>query len=726
MQQNPDQQAELNASSVIPSGARSDSPSVIPSGARSDSPSVILSEARSAESKDLPRSGNGGDPLPAAQDDINASACGGGGKATTASFPSTFQTGRHYKVHKSYIWVAPIVAFFAVVLVTLANGMQGWVELAMAIQRGDIAVNPLLVIGIAVLGVVVFVGLLVGLYALAWKNMSYVFDEREFSYYSGIITKRRVHVPYARVQSVNHRASIIQRVFGVCTVTIDSAGGSSNKGVRVPYLRLETAERLRAELFTRKAAVAAGAENALVYIPEADTDSPEGMQAEAARVAQQRAQAPVAPGAPVPSVASGSTSAAAVRSTWVCPQCGATNDVNFCGNCGAPAPATASVQANALDTTMGVVGDWRGVYGGAESFGEDPVTHEFGLSNHELLLTTISHDTPLSVALIVGLSLVVTFALVLLVQDEVAVALARVAFPIVVGITVVSWVFGLLTVLFSYGNFRARRRGSRIEVERGLLAREFSGIDIERVQSVEIRQSLIRRLIGYCEVSLGRIDAAGEQDKGNNNSKANTKGLVIHPFVKVDRVDEIIDGLAPELADRPRRSECAQLPKPALRRALLRRCLWFNWVLWIGVVIAVLWGVLAVLGNTGAIQFASASAHAQYDSFMTGSLVLVIVACAAITIGRGVGAVLWARHSGYTWNRKYALVHNDGLSTETSIIPRQKIQSAATRSNPFQRRLSLVTLRAITAAGTRSTTTSLIDVPAEVGDAYLDWLKPRR
>ena len=116
--------------------------------------------------------------------------------------------------------------------------------------------------------------------------------------------------------------------------------------------------------------------------------------------------------------------------------------------------------------------------------------------------------------------------------------------------------------------------GSRIEVERGLLARDFSGIDIARVQSIEVRQSFIRRIIGYCELSLGRIDAAGEQNSGNNNSKANTKGLVIHPFVKLDRVDEIIDGLMPEYADRPHREECTSLPKPALRRALLRRCIW--------------------------------------------------------------------------------------------------------------------------------------------------------
>ena len=174
-------------------------------------------------------------------------------------YVATFETGRHYQVHKSYIWVGPIVAVFAMAFLTLVNGIQGWIELAKAIQAGDIHVNPLLVIGLIVLGLIVLIGLFIGLYALAWRNMSYVFDEREFSFYSGIITKRRVHVPYARVQSVNHRASLIQRLFGVCTVTIDSAGGSANKGVMVPYLQLEVAERMRAELFVRKAAVAAGA-----------------------------------------------------------------------------------------------------------------------------------------------------------------------------------------------------------------------------------------------------------------------------------------------------------------------------------------------------------------------------------------------------------------------------------------------------------------------------------
>lgn len=632
----------------------------------------------------------------------------------TNPFVATFQTGRHYKVHKSYVYVAPIVAVITVVFVTFVSGLQGWIELFLALQRGGISLDVLQVVGFGALGLVVLIAALVGLYALAWRNMSYVFDEREFSYYSGIITKRRVHVPYARVQSVNHRASIIQRLFGVCTVSIDSAGGSSNKAVRVPYLQLETAERLRAELFMRKAAVGAGMESSIAYMPQADSASDEGMQAQKDLARSERNQAPVPPGQVV-----------AATALWTCPQCGKANASNFCGECGAPQPE--QVTPNMLDAAAAPLGEWRGLYGGAAMFGEEPVSYEFGLTNHELLLTTVSHDSPLVAALIVFFTFVITFAFVLLAQDEVATAIAMFVLPIIVASTLITWVLGLLAVLFSYGNFRARRRGSRIEVERGLLARSFSGIDIARVQSIEVRQSFIRRIIGYCELSLGRIDTAAENNsKGNDNSKMNSKGLVIHPFVKLDRVDEIIDGLAPELADRPHRADCTPLPKPAMRRAVLRRCLWYNWALWVVVFIGVCWAIIGALVAAGDIRFASGASYAQYDRFMVGSLIIVVVLCAVITVAQCVSAVLWARHSGYAWNKSYLLLYNDGLATAQSIVPRQKIQAGAIRSNPFQRRLSLATLQAVTAAGTRSTVARLIDVPVDACADYLDWIKPRR
>ena len=596
----------------------------------------------------------------------------------------TFETGRHYKVHKSYVYVAPILAIVIFVFAVLINGMQGWVQLFMAIKDGEIDVNPALVIGGVLLGLALLIGAFYALYALAYRNMSYVFDEREFSFYSGIITKRRVHAPYARVQSVNHRASLIQRLFGVCTVIIDSAGGSSNRGVRVPYLRLETAERLRVDLFERKAAVQAG--EPVTYVPEADPLSAEGSQAEAMRRHRERSQAPLAPHAK-------------------------------------PTPASAeAAQSNFLDESMGVMGEWRGLYGGY-AVEEPPVSYELKLENHELLLTSVSHDGPLLTACIVGVTLLVSLSFILLAQDDFSRMVASFAAPIIIGGTLVSWAFGLLAIGLSYGNFRLRRRGTRIEVERGLLARDFSGIDIDRVQSIEVRQSVIRRLLGYCELSLGRINAAGESNKGNSNSRMNTRGLVIHPFVKIDRVDEILDALVPELADRPRHADLKPLPRVALRRAVLRRCIWYNWTLWVTIAIAACWGVMAYLVSINAISFNDAASQANYISFLRGSLIVVVCICAALTAIFAAGAVLWARHSGYTWNRRFLVLYNDGLSTAQSTIPRRKIQSGTTRDNPFQRRLHLTSLIAVTAAGTHSTTAHLIDVPSDDGAAYLEWLK---
>lgn len=616
-------------------------------------------------------------------------------QVTSSSQPSpfvvTFETGRHYKVHKSYVWLGPVVAVLAVAIVALANSMPGIMQGISALRDSDVHIPVFAAVLGVVGGLVALYGIVLAVYALAYKNMSYVFDEREFSFYSGIITKRRTHIPYARVQSVNHRATIVQRLAGVCSVSIDSAGGASNKALRVPFLRLETAERLRVDLFVRKAAVEAGMEQAVAYDPNADTASIAGAQIEAARMQEGRAQAPVAPGAPLASAPGGLVEQVAAG-----------------GQRGMSSP-------NALDTVGGVVGDWRGAYGGLVA-GLEPASYELGLSNHELMLTSVSHSTPLTIAIILGLSFLVSIGSFAFVGDSFSRTMVALMVPIILGTVLVSWLLGVIGTAISFGNFRARRRGSRIEVERGLLQRDFSGIDIARVQSVEIRQSLIRRMIGYCEISLGRINVGSDEGSKQNNSSS-TRGLVVHPFVKIDRVDEIIDGLAPELHDRPRIEELTKLPAPAFRRSILRRCIWYN----VGLYTLIALGILVVLvnGTPGGIPVTAARGF-------YGAVGIVAALCVVYTIGRAVGAVFWARGSGYTWNRNYLMLLNDGLSVERVIIPRQKIQSGSTRNNPFQRRLSLTGIAAMTAAGTRSTSVKLIDVPNEVGTAYLEWLKPRR
>ena len=568
----------------------------------------------------------------------------------STSYPVSFETGKHYKVHGSYIWLAPIVVTLAIVLVGGLNSVQGIIGAVAALQQHGVLPKAILTILLVIIGIAVVYGIICAICALAYKNMSYVFDEREFSFYSGIIIKKRVHLPYSRVQSVNHRAGIVQRLAGVCTVTIDSAGGASNKALRIPYLRLGTAERLRNDIFVRKAAVAVGAESSVVYVPDGTPTTPvDGARKE----------------------------------------------------------------SNVLDAAAGAVAEFRGVFGGDVAGLETP-TYQFGLSNKELALASFTHGASIITGIYVAMAGTATLAPVL--TAKLASPYVSLLFiPLIIGIILVAWLIGAAINAIAYGKYSCCRRGSRIEVESGLLQRRFSGIDISRIQSIEIRQTVIRQLLGYCEIAVGRISAAG--DEGGKKGNSIGRALVIHPFVKLEYAEQIIAGLIPEMDDRPRVQEISKLPKTAFRRSLIRRCLCFNVGVYVAGATLLLWSVLK--NSPGTVVYP------DFDTAVTFFIVILLF-CAVYTVARGAGALLWVRNSGYTWNRDYLLLHNAGWWENTAIIPRQKLQAGYTMDNPFQRRLSLTTLYAMTAAGVSKTSAKLIDIPAENGKAYLDWLKPRR
>ncbi|MGI6535466.1 MAG: PH domain-containing protein [Eggerthellaceae bacterium] len=585
-----------------------------------------------------------------------------------AEYPSTFRTGRAYRVHHSYIWLMPLNAALAVAAVLLANVAQNFVELYAWLNTSgmDIGIVPFVLLA--------FFGVLAVVYALAavlhawsYKHLWYEFDEREFSLYSGIFSKKRVHVPYARVQSVNHKAGILQRVFGVCTVMVDTAGGSSNKEIRIPYVELGVGERIRTELFVRKAAALAGEEARLVYRdPSAAADA--------------AAADGSAPAAPVPPESEPAA---------------------------APAP-------NVLDDAAAGVIDWRGAFGGSAP-GMEPERYRFGLTNKELFLASASHSVAVGVSATLGVLGLFGMAL-----SNVA---GLVLFTAFLTLVLIGWVAGMVPVVLRYGGFATCRRGSRIEVEQGLLQRRYTGIDVARVQSVVIRQSFVRRWMGYCEVSLGRIDAASTDSSGNSG-QLNAEGLVIHPFVKMDRVDELLDGLLPEFADRPRQENLVAVAPVALRRGLIRRCIWCNPALYCaaGLLAAQLaYGAYVRPELVGMFSFTRAAivAHSVDQAFLLG-----YVLCAAATACAVVGTVLWRNESGFALNRSFACIFNSGLSTEFVLVPRQKIQFGYTRSNPFQRLAHTSSLNMVTAAGVNSTRTRLYDVRREDAEAWLLWMEP--
>ena len=369
------------------------------------------------------------------------------------------------------------------------------------------------------------------------------------------------------------------------------------------------------------------------------------------------------------------------------------------------------------------------------------VTYEYGLTNKELFLAGLSNTTSVGLifaGLVVGVLQIVGFifdvmgdaadgavesALVFAGSQASAYLIGAVSAGVIV-LVLVLWVLSAVGSCIGYGGFKARRRNNRIEVEYGLLQHTFQGIDIDRVQSVVVKQSFIRRLLGYCELSLGKIDAGTDEDSSNQKNTLANQGIIIHPFVKMNRVPEILAGLVPEFSDLPQ--EAKPVAKVALRRAVLRQSIWFGGGFWLAVVVTVCLVVFGWVNGevaTGGIELDSE------DLFLLsiGWNVIVVggYALAAILfVIDVVNAVLWARESSFAYNHRFMQVSNGGLSRETVSFPRQKIQFGCTKSNPLQRRAGTDTLLATTAAGSGGTTTTLIDASHADAMAWLDWLKP--
>ena len=590
-------------------------------------------------------------------------------------------------VHHSYIWLGSLqaagglyLAFFIILFANALSAMEG------AVGSGFLALLPLLVFGVVVLFLLIF-GLVLAGRALSYRHLYYELTDKEFNFHSGILNKKRIHVPYQRVQSLDQKASFLQRIAGVCTVRIDTAGGSNNTAIYIPYMLNSDAEWLRNELFTRK--------NVILASSAMQTAVP---------------SMPAAPGMmPAPGAALGTMPgdpAAAYAPAQV-----------------APAPG------NVLDAPADRMSDMRGVFGGSQVY-TGIVTYEYGLSNKELLLTGLSNNTTFVVIVMAVLGvlatvieLAVSFSVTSSVVDISVNAAINTSAGVIVPFVAIGlvlflafiWFVALLHSCLAYGGFKARRRDRRIEVEHGLLQHHFSGLDIDRVQSVIIKQSFIRRILGYCELSLGKIDAL-EQKSDEHHQLDLSGGLVIHPFVKLDRVPEILAGLVPEYANVP--TQTIPVAPVALRRAIIRRSVLHGSGFWLAVFAVLFWVGFAIL------EYFAGDVTGDFVLVKTVAAIVVIALVVVLFACDVIAAVMWYRGSSFAFNRDFMQISNSGFSRESVSFPRKKIQFGFVRTNPLQRRAHVATIHVRTAAGIMGSTLRLMDVSENDADAWLEWMKP--
>ena len=618
-------------------------------------------------------------------------------------------------VHHSYIWLGSIttilsVLFFgAIAFFPLVAGLVSDGDLRLAFFGTAFTLIALAVLIVLVSGITVF------LRWLGWKHLTYQCCPETFDVRSGIFFKKSVHIPYGRIQGIDQKQGIIQRILGLCTVKIDTAAGSENESTQLPYLTKADAETLRIDLLTRKARALYAAETGATAGVSDVTNA---------------AAAGAAPGA-----ASATATVAASASTA------------SAGVPGAPVPANVPTAgpSNPLDAVDGFLEDLPGVFSPA-SLKLDP-TFQRKLSTKELILGAITNANTIFGGLIAA-AIVGVCSIVSTIQafgdtvggfvgdfvdgaidsaldsaagaaaDSLATHALMSMLPLIVtcvlGALLLVWAIAIVGTIVNLGGFTVRRVGDRVEVEHGLLSRNYHGINVARIQSVHIKQGFIRRLLGYCQVELGKIEGVNAEDSKNEGSGT----LLIHPFMKVSEVDEFLAGLIPEFP-----TECTVGLKPApvaLRRSVLRHTIWCN---------GGFWGGLATLLIVACCRFIAGPNPDMEDQLLltavdiiTIPLLLLFAFMILVGIPRGI---LWFRESQVTFGLQCTKVVNSGLSVTTEIIPRNKMQSCKVHDNPLQRLAKVQTITANSAAGTGAQI-SLKDLSVDDAEIWFKWSQPLR
>lgn len=615
--------------------------------------------------------------------------------------PSQAGQPEHHPLHHSYIWLSPLRALPYIFVGVLASGFSALRGLSELFGPSALVIPVTFALAFAL--TLVICAIVVGCSAVAYRYKWYEFGMSEFTYCSGILSKKRTHVPYQKVQSVNEKMSLLQRLAGVCSVTIDTAGGADNKALVLPYIEKSAAERIRRELFMRKNLMAQGLDPASVD---------EHMRQMSAQMNADPSAMNGVPGAPIP--------------PWELQEQQAQKAVTN---------NDPSTEGNILDMPSAIADDFRGVFA-KDAIDTGDVVCEYGLNNKELLLSALSGKTSFALVLILVVSSIASVVSGLvdvgLFSDESAaysaawgamqdavVHMGIIALLCFLGLLLFIWVLSVVGSCLSFAGFRSRRRGDRIEVERGLITHMFTGMDVERIQSIHIHQTFFQRLLKCCSVAYGRVGAMEQQSDSSQASSIQDR-IVVHPFLPLSRVDEVITGLTPEYADLPVADK--RVDRKALRRGLTRRVVWQGLGFWLAVAVVVCWVLFSVL-------FPSYEVYSELGIFGTRRVMFIVagsvlVLALVIAVFEAIGAIMWYRRASFGWDRRGLTLVNGGFSIDTVTIPRVKIQSATVRTNPLQRYAHVATVRVKTAAGIGSTRHRLIDVSEADAVTWLAWARP--
>ena len=487
---------------------------------------------------------------------------------------------------------------------------------------------------------------------VSWYTHTWELADDAFVLRSGLLVRNARRIPYQRVHSVDLSSSVFERVLGLTTLVVDTGAGEAAAGNSVKSMKRTQAEALKRALFARKTLVTK--EEAL------HTGEAEGVVVSAAQPET-------------------------VVQTEVDPTADVAYEMRL--------PNKLHLLASCTDLNMGAAFiSVIGAVAGAFQFAEPLV----GSLMYRMIARAIE-------GAIDGVSQQMMAPDVL---SMLPVALL-VVLAMGIAMVVLTWVISAVLAFVRWGGFVLRRRGSRVEVSSGLLSRTTRAVDLARVQSVSVDQSLPRRLLGYAQVSVNVV-AVGEN--------AQRARVVLHPCLPLAEVPAFLAETLPEFAEAAAPADpdagLEHLPGAALRRTVLRG---LYWTIALVAAMATVTLMLTPVADPDPMTQVIASTAVAFG----WALLIAICLCMFV-----VRVLAWRIRRIGTRNAVLVVV-DGGVERRVLYTARTKLQSLSRRVTPFQAHAGVATVRGRTACVSAEKDPSMRDVSAACATALMAWVRPR-
>ncbi|APX96014.1 PH domain-containing protein [Natronorubrum daqingense] len=439
-----------------------------------------------------------------------------------------------------------------------------WIPMALVLLLGALvdSISPAWSPLAAPLGFVIGVA-----YGVAYYyRFEYAITPDTFDVSSGVFARRSREIPYGRIQNVDVRQGVFQRLFGLATLSIETAGGGATEAT-LNFVSESEATRLQTQIRRRTAEVKnrRGRRREQESSPDDQSES-------------------VADRSEHPNDAERTSSDQTIDGT---------------GDPGVPEPT--SNRSRELDPESPL----------ASGVGRRRQHRLFDLEAKELLLYSFTSFRPAAAAAVLGLFFIAT--------DTFLELLVVVAQPVggpeslgegtttdygiltlvsIANGVVIAYVLSVAYTFATYYDFQLGRADDDFVYERGLLQRYSGSIPVEKVQSVTVTANPIQRAIEYAGLW---VETAGYGPDSNGGSQSAV------PLAKLGRVHRFTENLTG--VETPK----FQRPPPIARRRYLVR-----YSLVATVVVAISFGITQVTGlerwYLAAVVFAGVppAAHLKY------------------------------------------------------------------------------------------------------------------